>query len=506
MKKSEKHLGVFWGHKSIYLVESSQENPQKIFSVPFFQGDQEPMGADILGVAGSSFAVLIQESLRTNKISPCTVNLSLSTKDIIFRSFVIPWMSSSEIRAVVEFEGSKYVPFALEELSYSYHASTFIDDGTKRIRIIFVAIKKDTLEEYIKVLEQASLEVDLTEPASLSLMRALTLKNLIPQDQTVAILEKSEVAGRITIVDQGVPQFVREVLLKSSSSDLGEENSDDLAFNFLKEIRISLDYFNRQDKHLEVKKIILITENPPESLSKYLESDLAIPVVAFSAQSILGDENFSEIDFLNAYGVGLNDDVNSQVAFSLSQKKIKPLSLADVSIKNIANFKVSIISVIIFILVIAGVFIFSNKVLAEPKSKIEGLNQELGSFKDFSTESLKKQNQEISLKLTGFKNVQMRNEVASFLKIIPGLLPEGTWIKDFNLVFPKTSEKRLALNFSGYVYSENINEQFRVVNKLLESLKANKGFSEYFENIDLKKMNSERLHNHEVTFFKVQCQ
>ena len=142
----------------------------------------------------------------------------------------------------------------MDELSYAYHAMTITEGGTKRLRIIFVAVKRDVLENYIGILSQIGIDTNIVEPAPISLIRSLLLKNLIREEDSLAIIEKGNDTGRIMVIEHGVPQFVREFQL--SSGTRGAEPTD-VSVRLLTEAKISLDYFRRQDNQLRIKEIKL---------------------------------------------------------------------------------------------------------------------------------------------------------------------------------------------------------------------------------------------------------
>ena len=172
----KKKLGMYWGSDALFFVETQETAPTKIFQILFEEAVKETLRDSPSSISGMKLGSDIQKILRKQGLLDSSVNLSLPAKDIIFRSFVIPWMDEHEIKSVVEFEASKYIPFSLERLSFSFHPISFTENNAKRLRIIFVAIKSDTLLSYIRTLEGASLDINSIEPAPSSLIRALSLK------------------------------------------------------------------------------------------------------------------------------------------------------------------------------------------------------------------------------------------------------------------------------------------------------------------------------------------
>ena len=528
----EKKLGVYWGSNALFFSETQEASPTKIFQIPFGEAVIETLKDGPASIGGMELGSEIQRVLREQGLLDSSVNLSLPAKDIIFRSFVIPWMEEHEIKSVVEFEASKYIPFSLEKLSFSFHPISFIENGTKRLRIIFVAIKSDTLTSYIKILEGASLNIALIEPAPSSLIRALSLKlkSVIPKDQTIAFIEKEDV-GRITIVDKDIPQFVREFHLSTiSTNDQSEENIEETTKKLIGEVRISLDYFNRQNEQLQVENAILLSASNLEELSKTLEKNLPISIIPIDDQSILGDPTKKELGYLNAYGASIISVAGSPIHFNLSRQSSEPKSKLKVKVpRKPVNYKSIIKTALVCVPLIIGSVVVSGFSKQNFEKDISDLNEELGLFQDAEIEMIEKQEKTLRDKLTYFKNVRMESNATSFLFLIPDMLPEGTWIKTLDITYDdsstfelpgdeskptlrrttntrnKNETANLIVTIEGYAYSENRNQQFRLVNRLLRNLKDNKDFSGFFSDIDVETAKSQKLDNYSVTAFKIVC-
>jgi len=132
--------------------------------------------------------------------------------------------------------------------------------------------------------------------------------------------------------------------------------------------------------------------------------------------------------------------------------------------------------------------------------------------------------------LKNIQHIRSRTTVAFFLATIPEMLPKGAWIKNFNIVYaapvnledkkskkrtvkkskksvvPERKKTRPAIILEGYVYLDNIKEQFGRVNQILRKLKSNEKFSEFFENITLEAVEAEVLEDYSVASFFIKCQ
>ncbi len=518
--EDKKTLGIYWGKDFLYFIEASPvTSPKKIFCLPFQEEKSQSFDGITLIPADPQLPFLIQDSVRKHKITSSVVNLSLPTKDIIFRSFVIPWMQPNEIKGVVDFEASKYIPFPLEELSYTFHPLTFTEDNAKKMRIIFVAIKKDTLENYSNILSHANLSVDVIEPSFLSLIRVLSLKNNIPLDQTTAIVEKGENIGKIIIVDQGVPQFVREFQFSIAQTGMKGIDPKVMATRLVNEIRISFDYFSRQEAVLKVKKIFFLTATDSGPLPKILEEDLGISTVGVNCQTILGNNSVDQIGYLSAYGVGVFGSTNSAVNFDLAMDKPQSFSGGGASSQGF-KYKIEAIMAAVLLPLILGAFIFSFNTLRSPKDQLNDLRQKLGTFQTAETEKIKEKTVSLMTKFDNFKKVPLKSNVTLLLKTTPALLPEGVWLKslDINYLYiptkdatkqsttPGSTEPRANIELNGYSYIENTKGQVLLVNRFRSNLKQSQDFAQFFTDIDLETVRIEKVDQYTVTSFRIRGQ
>lgn len=522
----KKQFGAFWSGDKIYFVESVNVSPKKFFSLPVKSRAIPSSKENVsLGSESMDLTYSIQEALRQHNVSSMTINLALPTKDIIFRSFVIPWMQSAEVRAAVDFEASKYIPFALKDLYYAFHSIMFNDKGTRRLRIVFVAVRKDTLDGYSNILDQSGIPVSIVEPAALSLIRILNFKNLLPPNQTIAIIEKAEDVGRIVVVDQGIPYFIRDFQLKSTSMDTEANEPRALMGRLINEIRISLDYFNRQNTLLKVNQALLLSNATTDDIQSKLEEELAMPITTLQTSAVVSHDNIDDIGFLSSVGVSLCDSVPSPVSFNLSQKdEKKNIKLANIKAPDLSFYKTTIIVAAVCVSILVGVGMLLKNFSQGAEHTLAQQVKELGSKDAITTDLLKQQVINNKLKLDGFKNVRAVSDVSLFLSTLPRLLPEGVWIKTLEITYgsgsqPKaqSDEKSQAnhsllvsyapmLNIIGYAYLEDKSEQFRLVNKLLKNFKENDDFKFFFNSIEMEVIRADKIDEYQVTYFKLKCQ
>jgi hypothetical protein len=510
----QKQIGIYWGHSHLFFVETAASKLVKFFSIPIDQAKPSQATDDKRFIATSMQLVTgVESQLKLHKINTSSVNLSLPSKDIIFRSFVIPWMTPNEMKGVITFEASKYVPFSLEELKYSYHPMTVTVNHVKKLRIIFAAIKKETLENYTNILESCDLQVNVIEPSPQSILRNFIFSNQIEIDKTTAIVQKGDAGGNIVIVDQGVPQFVREFQLRGQNKEPAKDPAE-IMLRLTNEIRISIDYFSRQDNWRNVSEIKVLTLNKQEESLQQLTSDLNIPVTLVPSETILHGGHIDNLAYLNAFGVTLASSVATVSNFNLSKKESKKTRVSAPSSPKMEGFGSVSKTLSMCVVFLALVFFAVFKISDQPKKTVTQLEQDLGAFKEADTLKIKEQTTTYATNLDYYKNIRTDSNVAFFLTTMPNLLPPGAWIKKMEVSYPDSSlttenpDKTVkpVVNLFGYAYSENAREQFQLVNKLLKNIKDDPRLSKLFTNINLDTVRAEQLEDYTVTYYEIRCQ
>jgi len=117
--------------------------------------------------------------------------------------------------------------------------------------------------------------------------------------------------------------------------------------------------------------------------------------------------------------------------------------------------------------------------------------------------------------LIDYKDVTSESELSFFLQTLPELLPQGVWLRSLKIDYynkqmmdndHQRTIVKVMMNVDGYAYTEDTNEQFRLVNTLVATLKENDKLRGIFESIDLESVRSDVFQEYPVTYFNVKCE
>lgn len=509
-KSDKDQLGIYWGKDAFYFVECVKGQPDKIALVKFNTPIPGDTGQKI--PEGLRLTSLIQQTVKDKKFTGKKVNLALSAKDVIYRSFVIPFMQPNEVKNVVDFEATKYIPIKLEDLAYTFHAIPFSEGDQKNLRILFVATRKITLERYIGLLQQAGLEAEFIEPASVSLLRILQKGGQVPRQQATAVIEVEKDGGKLIICDKEIVQFVREFQSTIQGSGTPEETA-----KLLNDIRVSFNFYQRQNPQGKIDRIVTVSIEELKDLSAALQQEFKIPVTAFSAAKVLKVDQPTDIGLLSANGAAIREKVVSSKNFDLSVKTPRSGkgaaleatgAFADWDLNKLAlSLAISMVIFLVFMLL-------SNLSTEDAKRRQALLKTQLGVYASSSKDTIIELRDKAVNKLNQYKDVRTKSEIAYFLHKIPALLPQGAWISTLTIDYVENQENRdgvprrtsrINAVIEGYAYLPNPNDQIRLINSLVSKLKDEKDFARSFNDIVLTNVRQDTLNNDPVTNFRISC-
>lgn len=501
-------LGIFWGTDSLSLIEASRGQVVKLITLPLNTPQDAKDSSDI--PEGLKITAHLQKAFLENNFSAKRVCLSLPSHILIFRSFTIPWMQPDEIKNVVDFEATKYIPIKLEELVFTYHAVPFVDKGQKNIRILFVAIKKELLDYYTGIFRHSNLPIEYVEPGPVSLYRALRKQKMIAPTATCAIIEIEKAENRIIIVDKEVVQFVRESQLAV------DRDPAQLGIKLINDTRVSFNFFSRQNPQNPVTDIVLCSLTDLTELSQSLATEFSLPVKNVLATELVQQGTISDLGFMRAYGAAIRDKAPTTKDFDLYAKSEgKHAVEADIFAK-VAKYKAVAITALSCLAVVFLTIILAHQMLGGFNRRLAELKNQQGTFASSDLATIEQMEKQLAEKLAKYTQIRTDGQINFFLYKLPEILPKGTWLRSFQIEYVETTSRtpegseltvsKPRITLDGYAYSENPNEQFRIINNFIVRLKEEKKLGEYFTSIEREAIRQETLDQYTVTSFRITCQ
>lgn len=182
------------------------------------------------------------------------VNLSVSGPATLTRYVLFPKMNDDELKQALKFEAQKYIPFPIDEVNLdACILKTGLPDN--KILVLLAAVKKEFLEQRLKLVADAGLETNTVDIDSLALIKAFNFN--YPQDsgaKAVALLNIGAATTNLNILEDGISCLSRDILI--AGNQLSRQLNEAMVANLANEARASFDYYESQGA-FSVGKIFL---------------------------------------------------------------------------------------------------------------------------------------------------------------------------------------------------------------------------------------------------------
>ena len=216
-------------------------------------------------------------------------------------------MNKNELSRALRFEAQRHIPFSLNEVSLD--AEILRDDlADNKMLVLIAAVKKEVLQQRLKVLENSGLRPNLVDIDSLALINAFNFnypKTGVPEDKSICLLNIGSTISNVNIINNGIPCLSRDIhsgganftkkLMDIFGIDFkeaeklkinpNEDNSnkvkaavESVLTNLAVEIRTSFDYYESQNTSRVVKIFLSGGAAKISRLAEMLTGFLGIPV------------------------------------------------------------------------------------------------------------------------------------------------------------------------------------------------------------------------------------
>lgn len=511
-----KSLGIYFGPKGITIVESESRKlicnihiPQTMITA----GDllEERVNEEVKIVA------LINDELRKNRIASRDASIVLSGRDLIIRNFEIPLMPKEELESGIMFEVKRFIPFKVEELISTFQAQ--LNKASRTNLVLFMGIKKETLDKYVSILNQLNIKINTIEYAAFSMARCLDLAGVSSKGIigifAADLKEQDEV--NFVVLENGFPLFSRDISLTGvpTGEFIGPEEVDQgsLLEKLKSEIRISLDYYHRKFPSKNIKKISLFSNQDNRSEIEALVNELGLPFQFIDPVKVIGKVSSYSLSVLKSYSASLFRSTKAKLKLDLLAKKQKQVAAKGKDIKPqvtdlIKDLKLdfNMLAVGIFMCILAFAFgLYRTQPLREELNKIRTQRAQIATADpNDKIDTLINMELELRTKIKTMDNIVKKQLfLTEPLNVIPKSIPEGVWLKSFS--FSKREDSKSELNLSGMAYLNDSDEEFTAVNRLLLNLRGDPEFNSNFQDISIVSVNRASFEQLTVTNFSISC-
>ena len=210
----------FWKQKEIVGVDIGSH------SIKLVQLRKEKAGWHLvnLGMAHLPPESIVDNSIMdSSSVVECLSNLvesqGLKTKNVatavaghsvIIRKIKLPVMTEVEAEASIEWEAEQYIPFEISEVNLDFQILGQDPQDSTNMDVILVAAKKDFVNEYVAVFQEAGFTPLVMDIDSFALENAYQL-NYDQDEDVVALVNAGASSMNINIIKGGISVFTRDI-------------------------------------------------------------------------------------------------------------------------------------------------------------------------------------------------------------------------------------------------------------------------------------------------------
>ncbi len=506
-----KKLSIIWEDKQISLLVVEKNQPvahQRVDLSSIAQDAPSSIGVttDIQTVA------LLQKTLRELKVDVADVYIGISNRDLILRSFVIPFLKPAEVQTAIQFEAKKYIPFDISELKYIYHTVPITENKVKRMRVFFYAIRREILEKYEHLVKQTGLNIISCEPMIVGLCRAMIHQKEITLDAKAAVLDLDHTGGRISFIDHGVVFFIRDFQLNpglSLASSGVDSNSEELIKSrIFNEIRNSFEFFSRQF-HDQITQLLVHADVDLTSVVEDFATELNVTIKKYQANIVSPAKSFKGLDVLSGFGLTLASPSSVVAHQDLLVKPKKPQSASMTAFNGLnidfKELKPVIQFALAMVAVCVGVYIYLFTQTNDLKKQVNALASQQGKFDAQTKDDIEGLITKVSTDTSEINKIRFKSDLHAVILLISKYVSENMWLNNLDIRFNDPASDQVSIEFKGNVYVEDVNKQIRAMNDFVTKLRADKYLAKYFSKIELMSIQREQGNGVTYTSFLVKC-
>ncbi len=188
------------------------------------------------------------------------VNISVSGHSTIIRYVNFSKMSPEELTQALQFEAQKLIPFAINDINLdNYILKPDLPDN--KMLLLLAAVKKEFLNQRLKLLETAGIRVNIVDIDSLALVNAFNFNQSKESDalknKTVALLNIGASISNLSLLENFLPCLSRDI--KTAGNHFTKKIIDTLGVDLPTAEGIKINPDNEQSAKISVALEQVIT-------------------------------------------------------------------------------------------------------------------------------------------------------------------------------------------------------------------------------------------------------
>ncbi len=231
-KKDKTLLGLNIGSGYIKMVELKDSG--SIYTLSNFGMAALPPDAIVDGaIMDSSAVVTAIVNLANNlKVKKKKISTSISGHSVIVKKITLPLMNENTIEDTIHQEAAQHIPYDISDVNLDFQILGPNQNNPENMDVILVAVKKDTINDYLALVEEAGFIPVVVDVDTFALENAYEYNYSENEKKIVALVDIGTNLTCINILDDGVTCFSRNIT--SGSRLITEQLQKQFSLNYEK--------------------------------------------------------------------------------------------------------------------------------------------------------------------------------------------------------------------------------------------------------------------------------
>ncbi len=181
---------------------------------------------------------VVSSLIKQLKIKGKKVAFSISGYSVIVKKINLAVMTKEELESHILAEAEQYIPFDISDVYLDYQDLQTNVDGDDRTNVMLVAAKKEVVDAYLSMLQNAGLKSVVVDVDAFALENAYEANFSL--EKNVALVDIGASKMNINIISKGASILARDVVMGSRSLSEQIQNRFDISFEEAEGLKLGL--------------------------------------------------------------------------------------------------------------------------------------------------------------------------------------------------------------------------------------------------------------------------
>ena len=254
--------------------------------------------------------------------------------------------------------------------------------------------------------------------------------------------------------------------------------------------------------------MLVLSDLMDKDLSDLLETELKVKITNFSPDILtkgISVQN-NDIEAFYAMGACVAPPVEALAQFNFLEIKTSKNRFEDELLTIFKKYKNTLSTFLICLFVLVGVYVYLQIQLKVVQKQYDQLSLQEGSFLNEDVATIQGEVQMNTDKLSQYKNVRTKSDIAFILFKLASHLPKGSSLNELTINYDQkdANDANVTIDMVGNVFKDDPGEEIKVVDQIFSDFKNDKKLASYYKTVTVS-LNLEESQGRKVTGFKIHC-